>query len=383
MSTPHAKRRRLNDPSSALHKPFRSPLKTASPTPRAAIPTKTPSRLSSRPSYPDDSPSASRSSSSATQAPPRNSEQQCTPREASLAKDQDATQSTQAADTAAAIEASKVVKLEIPDSESEASPIELHFPLDKEEEGEGQTRTPAATCEPPIAQNTSPLRSKPQMEAEPRVSARSVHHSPKNHGVEFGARSQQEERAKRQQIKELESQIEILRGHPAVTGSDSRRKLEGLIGTWTRVAREAAEVLFPSVRERVEGAGGVRGLMSPGKGEGMDSRRGEEDRWQDIEGEIRRREGVLERGVDGGGERIGIADVRAGREELGELRKRLEEERKRFEGKEMQGGNDHDDDNNDNDETTFTMGTMLRGMNIEWDLLGWDEKEGQWKDVGN
>ncbi|KAK4105617.1 hypothetical protein N658DRAFT_483068 [Parathielavia hyrcaniae] len=101
--------------------------------------------------------------------------------------------------------------------------------------------------------------------------------------------------------------------------------LQGMISRWKAASRLAAEDLFELVRGRVEGVGGVRA-------------------WR-----ARQREGGSGR----------------------------ERERERDD---ESGGEDGNEDEEDGEETEFTMLAMLKSLNIDPDVVGYDPVEDRWRD---
>ncbi|PNS21601.1 hypothetical protein CAC42_960 [Sphaceloma murrayae] len=350
MHPPHAKRRRVSS-TSALHKPFRSPLKTNPP--HDARSTKTPSRLGLQRQNTGERPTASR----AVQGQNEHSSERSTPATPHGTGQEDADNEGSSTRGAGA----GVGGGEPPTSPSGTRSVEEH-----EHDGHDPALTAPDTRRLSVADSlscASPL-SLPELPSPTDPLC-----TPSSAPVRAGSPTKTVSPAAGQTIAELKAQIALLETHPAVTGKDPTVRLEALSRTWTRVAREAAEILFPGVKERVEGAGGVRVLATPGKRE--------DDRWGDMREEIEERErGAGYAGVEG---RMG-AEERMEREEIMGMKERLRDEER--DARDREGRDNDDDDDDDDEDTTFTMGMMLRGMNIEWELIGWDEDEGQWTEAG-
>ncbi|KAK1731829.1 hypothetical protein CaCOL14_009011 [Colletotrichum acutatum] len=151
--------------------------------------------------------------------------------------------------------------------------------------------------------------------------------------------------------REAEGREEILRQAERIRGAvgegETDEELLELIGKWRAASRIAAEEVFEGSKERVEGMGGLKAWRR--------ARREDEVRFMAmLEGEegagrARRRSREGWEGVDEGDRGEGDGDEGVGEEE--------EEE-----------------------EEQFTMGTMLRSMNIDFDIIGYDEDTGWWRD---
>ncbi|EXF76635.1 DNA repair protein Dds20/Mei5, partial [Colletotrichum fioriniae PJ7] len=178
------------------------------------------------------------------------------------------------------------------------------------------------------------------------VSARKTGAVPGLGGGGGGGGSKNEREAEGRE--EILRQAERIRG--AVGGGETDEELVELIGKWRVASRIAAEEVFEGSKERVEGMGGLKAWRR--------ARREDEVRFRAmLEGE---REG------DGAGR------VRRGSCEEWEG----DDEGNRGEGE----GDEGDDDGEDEEEEEFTMGTMLRSMNIDFEIIGYDEETGWWRD---
>ncbi|KAF4556081.1 Hypothetical protein D9617_1g079560 [Elsinoe fawcettii] len=381
MNTPHAKRRRLNESTSALHKPFRSPLKTTATTPGQGLKSKTPSRLGQPPSnVVDNSPVSHHTSSLAYGGHIHEGTPDSAPVHCSKApgqeKDNDKrqAQSLRALDISRGDDKSGILKqsltTEIPNSEDEASPLSLSSPISSVFPHTGpqepaQTATPTSTdlSTAPTAAIKSPQK---------RSSSPLKPHPPQ--------RSQTELKHQRQ-IVELRDQVALLQTHPAISSSafNIKDKLEALIKTWTRVAQDAADILYPGVRERVEAAGGVKAL-SPKRGVSNTGFARDDDRLNELEEHIKIKEEELDRGIDAQGEYLRGVEKSQQRRDVNDMKDCLIAARSSSSG--QQNGQSSANVEDEEGDREFTMGLMLKGMNIEHDLIGWDEEHDQWKDMG-
>ncbi|MCJ1271950.1 hypothetical protein MMC22_011855 [Lobaria immixta] len=157
--------------------------------------------------------------------------------------------------------------------------------------------------------------------------------------------------------------------------SSTDLELQGLIAKWNGVSREAAEQVLAVVAARVEGMGGVKG-------------------WRQKERE--KREGFLgggggwgwsEEGVGRNVEDEGGGDERDDREtEENERKKSLEEE---DDNEEVLSLHPHSPIQNHpstdpkpfkKKTKTFTMSMMLRSLNIDFQLIGYDPEAQKWID---
>ncbi|TEA22522.1 Swi5-dependent recombination DNA repair protein 1 [Colletotrichum sidae] len=123
---------------------------------------------------------------------------------------------------------------------------------------------------------------------------------------------------------EVIRQAERIRGAAAAAGADEgpdgKEGLEGLVAKWRAASRMAAEEVFEGSKERVRNMGGMKG-------------------WN-------------------------------------RARREFAEEERGFEGQDgAERGGDDDDEHEE-----FTMGTMLKSMNIDFDAIGYDEDAGWWRD---
>ncbi|KAK0667356.1 hypothetical protein QBC41DRAFT_396081 [Cercophora samala] len=152
-----------------------------------------------------------------------------------------------------------------------------------------------------------------------------------------------------QQMKKLEKELELVRQAKRIEEASRRKRpgeevdaeLRELVGRWKGASRLAAEELFEVVKGRVDGMGGG--------GAWRESRKRRFGDWDD----------------DGRGKKVEGGEEREGyRSEL-EGEDRGEEDQKEEEGDDTEG---------------FTMLMMLKSLNIEPEVLGWDPGEEKWMD---
>jgi len=280
MSTPLIKRRRLDDPSSALHKPFKSPLKHDAD----------PALTHPQTSHPG---ATTTTTTTTTSAPP-------------------------------------------------------------------QTPTSKPASDTPASPNTVPTTLPPSTEES---------HSLRRTNLALDSAC----RALREDIDTLTSAAKILH-----SGRDA--ELEKLIACWKRVSRAAAEEVFAGVRDKVNRMGGVGAWRErerekrewlggwdreEGKGGGEDGEDGEggeeRERREQYEGEVseydareeggRKTDPLFEEGRDDDVSEVMGWEVALGRS--GEA---------------------------DSSRQTFTMDMMLRQLNVELDVIGYDREEQRWVD---
>ncbi|KAK4454810.1 hypothetical protein QBC34DRAFT_433728 [Podospora aff. communis PSN243] len=144
-------------------------------------------------------------------------------------------------------------------------------------------------------------------------------------------------RAAEAELEVVEQAVQIRQESEAKRpGEEIDAELKELVGKWKGASRMAAEELFELIKGRVERMGGTKGML-------------------------RRREGYYGGGDD--------AERRGGEER---------------EGNESDGEREDDGDREEveeeNENQGFTMLAMLKSLNIEPELLGWDPSEEKWLD---
>ncbi|KAG8159815.1 hypothetical protein KVR01_010452 [Diaporthe batatas] len=149
-------------------------------------------------------------------------------------------------------------------------------------------------------------------------------------------------------VKDLDRRLDLVRQAREIEAASERRRpgepvdqeLRDLVARWRAAGRAAAEELFETVKERVDNAGGPKAWRE------MQQRQMEFYRGFDQDPPAKSRDS------DEDSDREFSQDVQAHLEGVGE-----EEEE---------------------DETDFNMGHMLQSLNIDFSLLGYDEKEDKW-----
>ncbi|KKZ67207.1 hypothetical protein EMCG_07105 [[Emmonsia] crescens] len=136
-------------------------------------------------------------------------------------------------------------------------------------------------------------------------------------------------------------------------------ELEVLVAKWKAASREAAEELFVGAEERVKRMGGVKGWRENAK-RAQESRA----RWDDED-----------RGVNvGGGGELGSE----GGEEDERRRAEMDEEIEGLERTSDSRDEDKGKDGEEDEDESFTMDMMLKSLNIELDIIGFDKDTQQW-----
>ncbi|KAI9873345.1 MAG: hypothetical protein M1830_000514 [Pleopsidium flavum] len=166
------------------------------------------------------------------------------------------------------------------------------------------------------------------------------------------------------QLRALTTDLDTLSQAVKIESSNSDTDLEALIQKWKTASREAAEEVFAGVRDRVNRMGGV--------GAWRDAQRKQQE-WKsggfgfdDGPG----RKGVDEEGVEG--------DISEGERE----RRRAEAE-DQVDGREVDGEGKKavvEEEEEGADDDTFTMDMMLRSLNVELDVIGFDKESQRWID---
>ncbi|KZL83254.1 dna repair protein dds20 mei5 [Colletotrichum incanum] len=213
------------------------------------------------------------------------------------------------------------------------------------------TRRPFSVPRPQLHPGPSPSPLKPSLHG----TARSV---TKGGGSVSGSKT----------TREVEGREEILRQAGRIrSGGEGKgetdEELMGLIEKWRAASRIAAEEVFEGSRERVEGMGGLKAWRRAQR----EDRARFAERMMEENGEGRGRgqgdEGVEESSPGHVGEE-GDCEVRKDDED--------EDEASTTTWRRGERGTDLQQE--------FTMGTMLRSMNIDFDIIGYDENTGWWRD---
>ncbi|EQB51774.1 hypothetical protein CGLO_08644 [Colletotrichum gloeosporioides Cg-14] len=272
MNTPAAKRRRLDDASNTLRKPFKSPAVVRNRDAAAGDATASPSRTDAV----NTNSSSTRCGGSATGATAQRSGIQLT---------------------------TPAKQLSMP------------------------TRRPFSLSRPQRGVSPSPLRTT-------------------GDGTPTGLRTARDVAGREEIIR----QAERIRGGRSGAGSETDEELIVLIAKWRAASRQAAEEVFEASKERVQSMGGMKAWRK--------TRREEQKSFLErmMEEEPRR-----DRDEDADKE-DGYSPDNVGAENEGD----------------KEDGDEAGEDDEDEDE--FTLGTMLKSMNIDFEVIGYDEDTGWWRD---
>ncbi|KAF5492622.1 Swi5-dependent recombination DNA repair protein 1 [Colletotrichum siamense] len=144
---------------------------------------------------------------------------------------------------------------------------------------------------------------------------------------------------------EIIRQAERIRGGRSGAGSETDEELVVLIAKWRAASRQAAEEVFEASKERVQSMGGMKAWRKTRREEQKSflERMMEEEPKRDRDEDADKEDGYSPDNV----------------------------------GAENDG--DKDDRDEDEDEE-FTLGTMLKSMNIDFEVIGYDEDTGWWRD---
>ncbi|WEW54812.1 hypothetical protein PRK78_000237 [Emydomyces testavorans] len=179
-----------------------------------------------------------------------------------------------------------------------------------------------------------------------------------------GRHAQQHITSLQKQLSSLHSQLSTLRTALDTTTqaikieqSNQDTELEGLIMKWQLVSREAAEELFASARERINRMGGV----------GV---------WR----ERMRRSKLRKAEWDAGGNNYGGDGEEDGEEsdvdkEKEARRREIEEE---IEAGKISDGDQKDDESDGEEDEAFTMDMMLKNLNVDLKVIGFDKVNQRW-----
>lgn len=174
--------------------------------------------------------------------------------------------------------------------------------------------------------------------------------------------------------------IDALKQAISLSTSNTDPELEELIYKWRSAARGAAEEVFSSCRDKVNSMGGV-GAWREREQEQRDWRKS----WQ--QDEPSRGGGTHDEEEDEDddedGERDGVSKEE--RRMHREMRREFERQKKEeLEGEREEAEEDHEQVKEGEDvwkgaeDDSFTMGMMLKTLNISLDVLGYDNKQERW-----
>ncbi|POS76315.1 hypothetical protein DHEL01_v205289 [Diaporthe helianthi] len=153
-------------------------------------------------------------------------------------------------------------------------------------------------------------------------------------------------------VKDLDRRLDLVRQAREIEAASERKRpgepvdqeLRDLVGKWRAAARAAAEELFETVKGRVDNAGGAKA-------------------WR----EMQRRQQEFYRGFD--------QDPPAKAKDSDED---SDPEFSRDVQAHLEGMDEAEQKPEEDDETEFNVGHMLRSLNVDFSLLGYDDKEDKW-----
>jgi hypothetical protein len=191
---------------------------------------------------------------------------------------------------------------------------------------------------------------------------------------------QKQQRNLQSRLSALRSELDIVQQASRIEASNKDQELQGLIEKWKAVSQEAAEELFAAAREKVLRMGGVevwRDRMKKKReiwyeeGEGSGRRDGNEDEDEgEDEGELEKRRAEVLDQLDYDPENIDAVDDRT---------KKKKRKRGRSGGREEDLDADRTEDESDNDDdNSFTMDMMLKSLNVELAVIGFDKVNQRW-----
>ncbi|KAB2580957.1 DNA repair protein dds20 mei5 [Lasiodiplodia theobromae] len=297
MSTPSAKRRRLEDAQSALRKPFRSPFKT--PNRKVEL----------------ERPSAETTASS-TAVP------------------------------------SPLVQSTLPDSSATQSFNDSSLRTLRSSRNSTTLSTPS-----PLARRTGALGPDDPLETAIRVEER-------------------RQRELHKQIRSVRTELDTLSQALRIAASTKDAELEALTRKWRDATRAAAEDVFATTKDRVDGMGGI--------GVWKQSERRQHE-WS-LGFHAQENEPNLDESDEDEDENAGLTPEEkearlVARERRAEVREEAKKERQWREQQEAEAEalkQSGADDGGDDD--SFTMDMMLKALNIDPKMIGWDKEGQRWVD---
>ncbi|KAL1617365.1 hypothetical protein SLS54_007918 [Diplodia seriata] len=309
MSTPSAKRRRLEDAQSALRKPFRSPFKT--PNRKVEL----------------ERPNADTTASS-TAVP------------------------------------SPLVQSTLPDSSAAQSFSVSSLRTLRSSRSSTTPSTPSKL--PPFVQRADAVDLDDPLETAIRA-------------------EEQRQRELSKQIRSIRTELDTLKQALRIATSTNDAKLEALTRKWRDATRAAAEDVFATTKDRVNGMGGI-GVWKQNEQRQQEWRLG----FQAQENEPN-----LDDSDDDENENVGLTPEEkearlVAREQRAEARAEAKRERQWREQQDAEAEAEVEalrqsrtDDGGDDDadaEQSFTMDTMLKTLNIDPKMIGWDKEGQRWVD---
>ncbi|KAJ0420476.1 hypothetical protein BJY00DRAFT_283947 [Aspergillus carlsbadensis] len=199
------------------------------------------------------------------------------------------------------------------------------------------TSTNTLTTPPPTARKRTTYRQRST------VGQNSVRKDPEIQGLE------KEQRALQSRLASLHSELDTVQQALRIESSSRDEELEALIVKWKKVSQDAAEEVFTGAQERISRMGGVKGWR--------EKMRKAENRWEQEEMES------WFGNVDAEALDFDADEVEARRAEM-----REEAEKKAREKREAET----------NESEEFTMDMMLKTLNIDLKLIGYDKADQRW-----
>ncbi|KAL2845742.1 hypothetical protein BJY01DRAFT_213986 [Aspergillus pseudoustus] len=160
---------------------------------------------------------------------------------------------------------------------------------------------------------------------------------------------QKEQRALQSRLATLRSELDTVQQALRIESSSRDEELEDLINKWKKVSQDAAEEVFTGAQERISRMGGVKGWR-----EKMNSI---DNRWEQEEMESW----------------FGNIDAEANDMDADEVEARKAEMREEIEKKAQDQKADQG-----NEPEEFTMDMMLKTLNIDLKLIGYDKVDQRW-----
>ncbi|KAL1952932.1 hypothetical protein VTO42DRAFT_3935 [Malbranchea cinnamomea] len=220
-----------------------------------------------------------------------------------------------------------------------------------------------ATCQSPSSHSTPKNPRTPQRHLD--ASSNPTPNDPPLSSVSSAAllaSLRKQESALLSRLASLRRELDTVSQALKIEQSGQDEELKVLIDKWRGASREAAEELFVGARDRVNRMGGVAAWKEKMKNARM--------RRLEWDAEEVRRQGNSDEEEDEGGE-----DIEAEKEKR---RREIEDEVRAGEVDAV--GAEGEEDESDSDQETFTMDMMLRSLNIDLNVIGYDKTNQRWLD---
>ncbi|CEN62864.1 hypothetical protein ASPCAL09493 [Aspergillus calidoustus] len=163
---------------------------------------------------------------------------------------------------------------------------------------------------------------------------------------------QKEQRTLQSRLATLRSELDTVQQALRIESSSRDEELEALIAKWKKVSQDAAEEVFTGAQERISRMGGVQGWR--------EKMRSTDNRWEQEEMES------WFGNVNAEALDFDADEVEARRAEMREeAEKKAREEQKKREAEA-------------NESEEFTMDMMLKTLNIDFKLIGYDKADQRW-----